>query len=288
MFGKTGSGANIGKLKKDVAAGTRDVDSVSVLILELDAPPPTSGYAVRTVNHRQQVGQNEWKVIDDWTPGQTASAASRHYITAGGNELQELANYLAVVCPRIKRLLTGKEEEAGEPTNTLTLTSSGATGQSMLPDLRFGEGAASKILPAAAPAFPTAAASTAKGTGEEDKEGAMRQRMDAVHATLRSVGVKDPQSCSCCVKRAILDGHIDLSSWQRFTCLQALSFGLVLGPDRLGADSAANALPAEVVSGIVAHLNSLQRKPLKRVLKRAGELANPLDQVLVEDGSCPR
>ena len=137
MFGKTGSGANIGKLKKDVAAGTRDVDSVSVLILELDAPPPTSGYAVRTVNHRQQVGQNEWKVIDDWTPGQTASAASRHYITAGGNELQELANYLAVVCPRIKRLLTGKEEEAGEPTNTLTLTSSGATGQSMLPDLRF-------------------------------------------------------------------------------------------------------------------------------------------------------
>ncbi len=242
-----------------------------LLVLELSAPPPRGSFAVRTVNNRKQMGANEWELIDDWTPQNAASVASRHYISAGGAELQELANYLAIVCPRIKRLLTGTEERAESP-NTL-----------------MGDGADTRLLPSAAPSFANdsdGSAACASGGGSakaaEDEATVLKRRMDAVHAVLRSAGVKKPDDCSSCVKQAILDGHIDISSWQRFTNLQALSFAQVLSV-KLGSTSPACGLPSELVRMILGTL--FQQRPSKHVRLRAG-LQNPLHQVLVRD-NCP-
>jgi hypothetical protein len=153
----------------------------------------------------------------------------------------------------------------------------------------MGDGPDARLPPSAAPSFANdsdGSAARVPGGGSakaaEDEATVLKRRMDAVHAALRSVGVKSPDDCSSCVKQAIFDGHIDISSWQRFTNLQALSFTQVLSV-KLGSTSPACGLPSELVRMIVGTL--FQQRPSKRVRLRAG-LQNPLRQVLVRD-NCP-
>ena len=89
---------------------TPDCDRSACLILEFLAPPTASSdsggspFAVRKVNSPQRI-DNKYRPCADWTPGQSASRASRHYIVGHVSELKELRAHLATVSTHIARLL---------------------------------------------------------------------------------------------------------------------------------------------------------------------------------------
>ena len=82
-----------------------------VLILELSSPVPPEGFAVRSVNPKEQrhVG---WSTCADWTPDCTASSGTRHYIYGDEKELRELALYLLKISPGLSAMYRS-------PNNTL-------------------------------------------------------------------------------------------------------------------------------------------------------------------------
>lgn len=82
-----------------------------VMILELSSPVPSEGIAARKMNP-QNSAQQQFSPVPDWTPGATASRATRHYIYGKAEELTELGLYLLEICPELKAMYTG-------PGNTL-------------------------------------------------------------------------------------------------------------------------------------------------------------------------
>ena len=207
------------------------LDCTQMLVLDLASPPPPSGFAVRCVNNQTQQGENEWTKVDDWTPGRIATRGTRHYIQAGGHELQELADYLCVVSPRMKGLLNGQDSS-----NTLFGDISG-TRELMCPDLR----------PSGAMAFDSSAESAGGAggvTAGETEEQARKRREDAVHRALKSCGVKRPKEVALCLKKAIFEGHVDIGGWLRVQERQIVHFSLAMS-SRCGAESPAHCLPGE-------------------------------------------
>mmetsp|Transcript_18721 Transcript_18721/g.47984 ORF Transcript_18721/g.47984 Transcript_18721/m.47984 type:complete len:628 (+) Transcript_18721:55-1938(+) len=90
-----------------------------VLILELRSPVPADGIATRKTNP-ENLEKGDFATCPDWTPGATASRATRHYIYGKPKELTELGLYLLEICPELKAMYNGPENtlqprETGDP-----------------------------------------------------------------------------------------------------------------------------------------------------------------------------
>ena len=75
-------------------------------VLILEVAEPASEFAARRV-HSEFSAEETWEPCGDWTPGRSASRATRHYVSGAIKELRELCNYLMAVCPGLKDLVRG-------------------------------------------------------------------------------------------------------------------------------------------------------------------------------------
>jgi hypothetical protein len=273
------------------------------LVLELSAPPPASGFAVRAIKSKQAKEQS-WARIGDWTPGGAASKASRHFISGERSEIVELADYLAAVCPRLNAMLlnanppseakhTDKEPAKKKQKRRKKGKQEAAASACGLCSTNSLAGLEVDLRPSASPAFSGrgAASGAAPATGETEEE-SVKRREDQVHDALRSCGVGSPESVSCCLKAAILHGHVDISGWRRVTADQRLKLGLSASR-RLGSASPLHLLSVDVLEKVAGALPwgdpdpAVRYSPQWRAMVARTEVGstNPLQQVLTE-GSC--
>ena len=231
-----------------------DCDRSACLILEFLAPPTASSdsgggpFAVRKVNSPQTV-DNKYHQCTDWTPGQSASRASRHYIVGHVSELKELCAHLATVSTHIARLLA-------ECTNAATATSSSSSASTstgpmnslLRPGVNLGVSAAPGFAGLPAPgslasmaadaavatgatatsmfeqnyppeviaAVNAAAGKSGGGSPSQKKKLRREEATEAeVHRALQEkCGVQEEMlsSVSNCLKRAMLLKHIDFTA----------------------------------------------------------------------------
>lgn len=186
-------------------------DGLAVLVLQLDRPPSrTDGFFARRI-----VALNpsymEFNRVADWTPGEAASAATRHHVIGSLAEMRNLAAHLGAISPAIARMLRADGEDGpppgsnalaprGEPPPSLALEDAPPFPPPPLLDAPPPTGGAA----AAAPGTAHAAAPAGAAMSEEE-----------VCALLVSQGlVRDEgraREASACVKRAIALGHLDVS-----------------------------------------------------------------------------
>ena len=219
------------------------------LILEFLAPPTTSladsssssTFAVRKVNSPQRI-DNKYQQCADWTPGASASRASRHYIVGHVSELKELCAHLATASAHIARMLAECTNAAttssstSNPVNSLLRTGVNlevagtpafaglpAPGSlvSMAADAAVATGAtATSLLEQNYPPEVIAAVNAAAGKSGDSKPSPKKKRADLateeeVHQALREkCGVAEEMldQVSNCLKRAMLLKHIDFTA----------------------------------------------------------------------------
>ena len=228
-----------------------DCDRSACLILEFLAPPTASSdssgstFAVRKVNSPQRI-DNKYRPCADWTPGQSASRASRHYIVGHVSELKELCAHLATVSTHIARLLaectnaaTATASSTSASTNPLnSLLRSGVSLEvafapgfvrlpepgslvSMAADAAVATGATTtSMLEQNYPLEVVVAVNAAMGKSDGDPSKKKRKLCDEatteeVHQALREkCGVEEGKLCrvSNCLKRAMLLKYIDFTA----------------------------------------------------------------------------
>ena len=92
----------------------------AVLILEYKESKnngkTVSYFCAKRVQSKFQA-EEQWQVIDDFTPNEVASKATRHHIYASLQESKQFVAHLCTLCPRIKGLVAAKDNE----TNTLSI-----------------------------------------------------------------------------------------------------------------------------------------------------------------------
>lgn len=103
----------------------------------------------------------------------------------------------------------------------------------------------------------------------------------------RAWGVKRPEGVGCCLKKAILVGHVDISTWQRLAAEQMLKLSLS-AVTRLGSGSPMHLLSGDVLGMVARHLEDDRRKDAvwRAMVARSDSQEHPSHQVLVED-DCP-
>ena len=208
-----------------------DCDRSACLILEFLAPPTASSdsggspFAVRKVN-APQTFDNKYYPCADWTPGQSASRASRHYIVGHVSELKELCAHLATVSTHIARLLaectnaaTASASASANPLNSL-LHSGVSLEVTATPSFAVATGAtATSLLEKGYPPEVVAAVNAAMGKSDSDPSQKKAKREEAteeevLQALQEKCGVEEGKLCnvSSCLMRAMLLKHIDFTA----------------------------------------------------------------------------
>lgn len=166
-------------------------------------PLSETSFAVRKVDSCQR-GDNKFHAIDDWSPEQIMSRASRHYIVGHIFELKELCAHLASFDTHIAELLAECSIKTDGlspsllafPHNKNTLLFSGVNlGMSGAPEF---------VIPK--PLDPT----LVKKLGQDSP-----LTVEEVHVVLiEKCGVteKKLKRVSCCLKRAMLMKHVDVTA----------------------------------------------------------------------------
>lgn len=163
----------------------------AVLILELAGPnvqdPNIPSFCCRIVNPRCKLDK-DWKKVDDFTPNEMASKATRHYIYANLEELQEFAAHLCVLCPRIEGLLSTEYNEA----NSLSSFKS-------------------NFAYASSPEYVEAGDLKPSPSKKQKKESSKKKRltMEEVNNLMEEKGLGNVNDC---LKRGILLGYIKIKN----------------------------------------------------------------------------
>ena len=137
-----------------------DGERSAALVLELDAPPPADAFAARKV-HSKLHGENRFALVDDWTPHQAASRASRIYIFGDLKELRQIAAHLATLSTQFAALVAPpakkeKKNKAG---------AAGDAGAASPPAVRNTLAPPASLLYATAPVFGNAGSSSSSAVG---------------------------------------------------------------------------------------------------------------------------
>mmetsp|Transcript_28298 Transcript_28298/g.61605 ORF Transcript_28298/g.61605 Transcript_28298/m.61605 type:complete len:732 (-) Transcript_28298:192-2387(-) len=116
LMGKSRSTSDTDESKDDEE---KERDAGAVLILEINQPLGSDAFAARMVHSRYHK-ENEFALIEDWTPNKVCSRSSRIYLYGNMAEMKQTATLLATICPHIASMLSSSSSE----TNTLNASAS--------------------------------------------------------------------------------------------------------------------------------------------------------------------
>lgn len=168
----------------------------AVLILELGLKENASkvpSFCCRKVNPKYE-SEQKWQAIEDFTPNEVASKATRHYIYANLEELQSFVAHICVLCPKIEDLLTKSDNEANSLSSDVDCAYTSAPAYEEMD---------SKPSPS-----------------KKQKNGCDKKKYPlSVQDVNKLMEEKDLGDSNDCLKRAILCGYIDIKTMDKDTVI---------------------------------------------------------------------